>query len=116
MDANFWLKNRLRHRNKDKKDCPLYLGLGYQVPNEEYFNHLKNYVNEEDISTCIMFAALMQKDTRLSTGLRCMGVGGCVCLRHELVCPLGLGDLLKGERYVDEPPGSVRSEFADFKH
>ncbi|KAK0449347.1 hypothetical protein EV421DRAFT_1732619 [Armillaria borealis] len=76
LDANFWLKNRLRHRNKNKKDVVLYSGLGYQVPNEEYFKHLKNYVNEKDISTCIAFAVLMQKDTCMSTGLRCMGVGG----------------------------------------
>ncbi|KAK0437899.1 hypothetical protein EV421DRAFT_1907100 [Armillaria borealis] len=101
MDANFRLKNRLRKRNKHKKDGALYSGLGYQVPNDDYFDHLKKYVNETDISTCIAFAALMQKDTRLSTGLRCTGVGGCICIRHELVRPLGLGDLLKGERYAN---------------
>ncbi|KAK0449370.1 hypothetical protein EV421DRAFT_1900062 [Armillaria borealis] len=78
MDANFHLKNRLRMRNKNK-----------------------SYVNEKDISTCIAFAALMQKDTCLSMGLRCTGVGGCICIRHKLVRPLGLGDLLKGERYAN---------------
>jgi hypothetical protein len=50
------------------------------------------------ISTCVAFAALMQKDSRLSTGLRATGVVGCICSRHELVRPLGLGDLPKGER------------------
>lgn len=52
------------------------------------------------VSTCIAFAALMQKDTRLTTGLRCSGVGGVVCARHELVRPQGMGDLQKGERRV----------------
>lgn len=52
------------------------------------------------ISTCIVFAALMQKDTKMTTGLRSSGVGACVCARHELVRPLGIGDLQKGERYV----------------
>ncbi|KAJ6481585.1 hypothetical protein C8R47DRAFT_933115, partial [Mycena vitilis] len=51
------------------------------------------------VSTCIAFAALMQKDTRLTTGLRVSGVGGVVCARHELVRPQGVGDLQKGERY-----------------
>lgn len=52
------------------------------------------------MSTCIAFAALLQKDTRLTTGLRASGVGGCVCARHECVRPNGLGDLQKGERQV----------------
>ncbi len=114
MDANFQLKNRLRKHNKHKKDSVLCSGLGYQVLNNDYFDHLKKYVNKTNvgvlsfsyvvaantpkISTCIAFAVLMQKDTRLSTGLRCMGMGGCICICHKLVRPLGLGDLLKGER------------------
>lgn len=49
LDANFRLKNHLQHRNKNKKDKPLYSGLGYQVPTEEYLEHLKNYVNENDV-------------------------------------------------------------------
>jgi hypothetical protein len=49
-------------------------------------------------STCIAFAALLQKDTRLTTGLRVSGVGGVVCARHECMRPNGLGDLQKGER------------------
>ncbi|KAJ7198058.1 hypothetical protein C8J57DRAFT_1262522 [Mycena rebaudengoi] len=64
-----------------------------------YKKHLKNYVAEKDISTCIAFAALLQKDTRLMTGLRTSGVGGCVCAQHECVHPNGIGDLQKGEHY-----------------
>ncbi|KAJ7585546.1 hypothetical protein C8J56DRAFT_1052852 [Mycena floridula] len=97
MDANFRLKNRLWANARS--DPPLGGGMAYQVEEKAYREHLENYVTEEDISTCIAFAALAQKNTRLSTGLRSSGVGGCVCSRHELVRPLGIGDMQKGERY-----------------
>ncbi|KAJ7016358.1 hypothetical protein C8F04DRAFT_1202398 [Mycena alexandri] len=44
---------------------------------------------------------LLQKETRLTTGLRCSGIGGCVCARHGVVRRQGLGDLKKGERYAN---------------
>ncbi|KAJ7169138.1 hypothetical protein C8R43DRAFT_1121027 [Mycena crocata] len=66
-----------------------------------YKRHLQHYIAEKDISTCIAFAALTQKDTRNTTGLRVSGVGGCVCARHECIRPNGLGDLQKGERYAN---------------
>ncbi|KAK7000631.1 hypothetical protein R3P38DRAFT_2797322 [Favolaschia claudopus] len=97
VDANFRLKNRIR--SNELEDPSLGPGWGYWVEPESYKNHLKNYVNEKEISTCIAFAALLQKDTRMTTGLRVSGVGGCVCARHECVRPNGLGDLQKGERY-----------------
>ncbi|KAJ7709331.1 hypothetical protein B0H16DRAFT_1480957 [Mycena metata] len=99
VDANFRLKNRLRANQHD--DPPLGLGWGYQVEESAYKEHLKNYVAEKDVSTCIAFAALLQKDTRMTTGLRASGVGGVVCARHELMRPQGLGDLQKGERYAN---------------
>ncbi|KAJ7576083.1 hypothetical protein C8J56DRAFT_900304 [Mycena floridula] len=69
------MKNRLR--KNARSNPPLGEGMGYQVPQREYRRHLKAYVSEEDISTCLAFAALAQKDTQLSTGLRASGVGGC---------------------------------------
>ncbi|KAJ7117336.1 hypothetical protein C8R43DRAFT_902104 [Mycena crocata] len=99
MDANFRLKNRKRTNEID--DPSLGPGWGYWVEPTAYKQHLKGYVNEKDISTCIAFAALLQKDTRMTTGLRVSGVGGVVCARHECVRPNGLGDLQKGERYAN---------------
>ncbi|KAJ7154301.1 hypothetical protein B0H12DRAFT_1040725 [Mycena haematopus] len=99
LDANFRLKNRLR-RN-EHQDPSLGPGLSYFVQQTGYKKHLRNYVAEKDVSTCIAFAALLQKETRLTSGLRCSGVGGCVCARHGLVRPQGLGDLQKGERYAN---------------
>lgn len=113
VDANFRLKNRMRAHEID--DPSLGPGWGYWVEPEKYKEHLSKYVHEKDvhgpiciclfpcrlanqISTCIAFAALLQKDTRLTTGLRVSGVGGVVCARHECMRPNGLGDLQKGER------------------
>ncbi|KAJ7444055.1 hypothetical protein B0H11DRAFT_1931229 [Mycena galericulata] len=76
-------------------------GWGAFVEPKGYRTHLRKYVAEKDISTCIVFAALMQKETRNTTGLRVSGVGGCVCARHECMRPNGLGDLQKGERYAN---------------
>ncbi|KAJ7454342.1 hypothetical protein B0H11DRAFT_2244997 [Mycena galericulata] len=99
IDANFRLKNRMRVNEID--DPSLGPGWGYWVEPERYKRHLQKYVHEKDMSTCIAFAALLQKDTRLTTGLRVSGVGGCVCARHECMRPNGLGDLQKGERYAN---------------
>ncbi|KAJ7226774.1 hypothetical protein GGX14DRAFT_347841 [Mycena pura] len=99
MDANFKLKNRLRAN--EHEDPPLGAGWGHLVDEGPYKEHLRSYVAEKDVSTCIAFAALLQKDSRLTTGLRSSGVGGVVCARHELVRPLGMGDLQKGERYAN---------------
>ncbi|KAF7312718.1 CxC2 domain-containing protein [Mycena indigotica] len=99
LDANFRLKNRIR--TNEKHDPSLGPGWGYFVESDAYKEHLRDYVAEADVSTCIAFAALMQKDTRLTTGLRVSGVGGCVCARHGVVRAQGLGDLQKGERYAN---------------
>ncbi|KAK7022084.1 CxC2 domain-containing protein [Favolaschia claudopus] len=97
LDANFHMRHRLRANERD--DPPLGDGWAYMVEEAPYHEHLREYVGEEDVSTCIAFQALLQKDTRNTTGLRCSGVGGVVCARHELVRPRGVGDLQKGERY-----------------
>ncbi|KAF7335028.1 CxC2 domain-containing protein [Mycena venus] len=99
MDANFKMKNRIHAREHD--DPSLGPGWGAFVEPTRYKQHLRNYVAEKDISTCIAFAALTQKDTRNTAGLPVSGVGGCVCARHECIRPNGLGDLQKGERYAN---------------
>lgn len=112
MDANFRLRNRMS--STDAADPALGPGWAYFVKDEPYKEHLKNYVSEADvsahallstislirkqISTCIAFQALLQKDSKMTTGLRSSGVGACVCARHELIRPQGIGDLQKGER------------------
>ncbi|KAF7304805.1 CxC2 domain-containing protein [Mycena kentingensis (nom. inval.)] len=99
LDANFRMKNCIRANELD--DPSLGPGLGYFVFSDAYKEHLLKYVGKADASTCIAFQALLQQETKLTTGLRVSGVGGCVCARHGYVRPLGLGDLQKGERYAN---------------
>ncbi|KAF9006888.1 hypothetical protein BDZ89DRAFT_1144615 [Hymenopellis radicata] len=95
MDANFRMSSKLKV--EAQPDLPLYDGLGVQMPMEQYAEWLRSYVTEEEVSNCATFAALMQKDTWFTVGLRWSGVIGVICARHEIM--LGLGDLQKGERY-----------------
>ncbi|TRM58348.1 hypothetical protein BD626DRAFT_573568 [Schizophyllum amplum] len=99
VDANFRLKNRIR--KNERSEAALGEGLGYFVDTVPYKEHVKGYVSEKDISSCIAFQALAEKDTKLTTGLRVSGVGGIICARHEIVQPHGLVDLQKGERYCN---------------
>ncbi|KAJ8518864.1 hypothetical protein ONZ45_g4098 [Pleurotus djamor] len=99
LDANFRLKNRLR--KSDKIDPGLHTGLAYFVPPKSYNEHVLKHATEADISTCSSFGAMAHADSKSTTGLRYTGVGMCVCLRHEMVQPLGVGDLQKGERYCN---------------
>ncbi|KAJ7800264.1 hypothetical protein B0H14DRAFT_3490881 [Mycena olivaceomarginata] len=75
LNTNFRLKNRLRA--SEIQNPALGSGLGYFCEEKRYKNHLKNYVAESDVSTCIAFAALLQKETQMT----------------------GMGDLQKGEQY-----------------
>ncbi|KAF7307360.1 CxC2 domain-containing protein [Mycena indigotica] len=100
-----FLKRMKRGRVASEADgmatTPPGSGLGYFVESSSHKDHLRSYVKEKDVSSCVAFAALLQKETRLTTGLRVSGVAGCVCARHGLVRARGLGDLQKGERYAN---------------
>lgn len=50
------------------------------------------------ISTCVGFQALLNMLTKNSKGLRATGMAAVSCARHQMLRPLGLGDLQKGER------------------
>ncbi|KAF7313215.1 CxC2 domain-containing protein [Mycena kentingensis (nom. inval.)] len=81
LDANFRLKNRIRANERhDRATCP---GWGCFVDDGPYKEHLQDYVAEEDISTCIAFAALMQKETKVTTGLRCVPRASATCRRAK---------------------------------
>ncbi|KAG6824857.1 hypothetical protein H0H92_005595, partial [Tricholoma furcatifolium] len=73
QDANFRLKNRLR--SSEEKDPSLSPGGAYFMSTDEYLKHLAMYVDEDEISHCVGFAALWLANTRKAKGLRATGVG-----------------------------------------
>ncbi|KIJ95660.1 hypothetical protein K443DRAFT_108434, partial [Laccaria amethystina LaAM-08-1] len=99
MDANFRLKNLMR--SSLKKDPGLHTGLAYFPEDAPYQKHILKYATQKDISTCSGFKTLVNAETQFSAGLRSTGVGMCLCARHEIIRPGGVGDLQKGERYCN---------------
>ncbi|THU85159.1 hypothetical protein K435DRAFT_869556 [Dendrothele bispora CBS 962.96] len=97
MDANFRLKNQLM--SSYSQDPGLGIGLAYFVGRDRYEEHIKRLLHEDDISTCVGFAALAKASTRFSRGLRYTGVGGLSCARSEMLMPTGVVNTEKGERY-----------------
>ncbi|KAK0444170.1 hypothetical protein EV421DRAFT_1903278 [Armillaria borealis] len=99
LDANFRLKNL--YRSSWDKDPGLHTGLVYFVEPTKYLKHMTNYATQKDISTCSGFRTLSHAESKNAVGLRATGVRMCICARHEIVHPLGIGDLQKGERYCN---------------
>ncbi|KAL0567115.1 hypothetical protein V5O48_014873 [Marasmius crinis-equi] len=97
VDFNFRLKGQLV--SCWTRDPGLGDGMAYFVPRKPYEEYIRKHVNEEDVSTCVGFAALAQQNTRSSKGLRYTGVGATVCARSEMVLANGVANLEKGERY-----------------
>ncbi|KAJ3487311.1 hypothetical protein NLJ89_g11723 [Agrocybe chaxingu] len=99
MDANFQLKNQLV--SNYSQDPGLGMGWAYMIPRQPYESYVLSQANDEDISTCVGFQALAQANTKSTKGLRYTGVNGVFCGRSEMVLPMGLGNLQKGERYAN---------------
>ncbi|KAJ7152150.1 hypothetical protein C8R43DRAFT_1127232 [Mycena crocata] len=99
QDANFRLRGRMV--SSDAKDPTLAQGLAYFVNKLPYTEHIKNYVNQEEISSCSGFAAMFLANLKRVKGLRTSGVGGVTCTRHNMWRANGMGDLQKGERYCN---------------
>ncbi|KAF7799366.1 hypothetical protein EIP86_010598 [Pleurotus ostreatoroseus] len=99
IDANFRLKRRAV--SNETRDPALGSGWAYFVEDGPYREHLRKYVDQEEISTCTGLSALMHANTKFSKGYACTGVGMCVCARHGFVLPNSVGDLQKGERYCN---------------
>ncbi|KAJ3492844.1 hypothetical protein NLJ89_g11151 [Agrocybe chaxingu] len=111
MDANFRLKNQLV--SNWSQDPGLGIGWAYMVPRGPYETYVLSQTDDEDISTCVGFQALAQANTKSTKGLRYTGVSGAFCGRSEMVLPMALGSLQKGERYsnMDYVFGSAIRDF-----
>ncbi|KAH7918799.1 hypothetical protein BV22DRAFT_1199825 [Leucogyrophana mollusca] len=100
IDANFRLKRKLV--SSDSADPGLSAGLAFFVPEKVYKAYLKahdNYAQEK--STCVSHSAVNMADTKSARGLAASGIGTVDCARHNMKLPNGVGDLQKGERYIN---------------
>ncbi|KAH8792267.1 hypothetical protein DL96DRAFT_1829149 [Flagelloscypha sp. PMI_526] len=62
MDANFRLKSRIRKNSKGT--VQLGDGWGFFVPSKEYREYLSQAINDEDVSNCVAFAALVMANLK----------------------------------------------------
>ncbi|PBK83694.1 hypothetical protein ARMGADRAFT_1048377 [Armillaria gallica] len=110
MDANFRLKNQMVLSYS--RDPGLGIGWGYFVLRAPFEGYVIDHTSDEDISTCVGFAALTKQDTKFSKGLRYTGVGTVLCAQGKFL--MRLVDLHKGERYapMDYVFGSALQPFA----
>ncbi|VDB90239.1 unnamed protein product [Peniophora sp. CBMAI 1063] len=98
MDCNFRAKNRM---TRSTQETSPYLGDGmaYMVPEKEYDDFIRTRLNDEELSNCSRFGALVLANLKTGKGLRTTGVGAVFCSRHEFFWPNTVGTLIKGERH-----------------
>ncbi|KAG2122214.1 hypothetical protein DEU56DRAFT_873634 [Suillus clintonianus] len=100
IDANFRLKRRAI--SSDRKDPGLSNGWGYFVNEGHYKAYIANSSAAiQERSTCVSHSAVNMADTKSSKGFAATGVGTVDCARHDMKLANGVGDLQKGERYVN---------------
>ncbi|KAG1892033.1 hypothetical protein F4604DRAFT_1875514 [Suillus subluteus] len=100
IDANFRLKRKLV--SNDNVDPSLNAGSCYFVEETVYKQYLSERGCEpQEKSTCVSHNAVNMADTKSSRGLAATGVGTVDCARHDMKLPNGVGDLQKGERYLN---------------
>ncbi|KAJ7807746.1 hypothetical protein B0H14DRAFT_3091205 [Mycena olivaceomarginata] len=98
-DANFRLSNGMV--SSEVADPIMGDGLGYfckRQGEDGYLAHIAKHVNEEQMSNCSGFQAMLQANSKRVKGLRTTGVAGVTCGRHNMWRPNGMGDLQVGER------------------
>ncbi|KAI0069871.1 hypothetical protein K474DRAFT_1568226, partial [Panus rudis PR-1116 ss-1] len=101
IDANF----RLQLKSRGLKDTSLASGWAYYINEEQYQSHLAQHnAKNSDVTetnTCSAeHRAILNAHLR-KEGYIASGVGAILCARHCLVRKNGVGDLQKGERYVN---------------
>ncbi|PBK62771.1 hypothetical protein ARMSODRAFT_990401 [Armillaria solidipes] len=102
IDANFRL--RCLNVSNEESDPSLNPGYAYFVEEKKFRSHLETYGNVipiEEKSTCNNHDAVKLANSRGGQGAAATGVGTVVCGRHDMKRPLSVGDLQKGERYIN---------------
>ncbi|KAJ7602950.1 hypothetical protein DFH06DRAFT_1350766 [Mycena polygramma] len=99
IDANFRLKRK--DVSSEKKDPGLVKGWAFFGDVTHYMTHLDKFWDQkQDRSTCVSHDAVDKPD-RESLGTASSGIGTVDCARHNMKRPNGVGDLQKGERYLN---------------
>ncbi|KAF8415032.1 hypothetical protein L210DRAFT_3658007 [Boletus edulis BED1] len=100
IDANFRLKRK--KVSSDTVDPSLSQGWAYFVEEASYKKYLEGLINRvQEKSTCSSHLAVNMADTMSRHGLAATGVGTVDCARHNMKLPTGVGDLQKGEKYIN---------------
>ncbi|OAX32391.1 hypothetical protein K503DRAFT_702091, partial [Rhizopogon vinicolor AM-OR11-026] len=100
IDANF----RMCRRNKSSEDADPSLSNGWAYFVEQ--SGFKKVLDEhaglvQEKSSCASHNAVNLADSKTARGLAATGIGAVVCARHNFKRPSAVGDLQKGERYVN---------------
>ncbi|KAG2112112.1 hypothetical protein DEU56DRAFT_749410 [Suillus clintonianus] len=100
IDANFRLVRK--NVSSDSVDPGLSKGWAYFVEETGFKLFLKDVgkVSQEK-STCVSHNAVNLAETKNSRGLAATGAGTVDCSRHNFKRPCGVGDLQRGEKYVN---------------
>ncbi|KAG1800650.1 hypothetical protein EV424DRAFT_1474814 [Suillus variegatus] len=100
IDANVRLKRKAV--SSDDRDPSLNSGWAYFVEEDAYKKFQSERSTErQERSTCVSHNTVNTADTKASQGLAATGVGSVVCARHEMRLPNSVGDLQKGEKYIN---------------
>ncbi|KAG2052216.1 hypothetical protein BDR06DRAFT_983243 [Suillus hirtellus] len=100
IDMNFRLK--CKAVSSDTANPSLNVGWGYFVHDGTYKSYLVAHAKEkQEQSTCVSHNVVNAADTKSSHGLVATGIGTIDCARHDMKLPNGIGDLQKGERYIN---------------
>ncbi|KAG1867715.1 hypothetical protein F4604DRAFT_1881617 [Suillus subluteus] len=100
IDANFWLKRKAV--SNDSVDPSLSCGWGYFVEEEAYKGFLHSNVDSiQEKSTCSSHNTVNMANTKSNHRLTTIGLGTVDCARHNMKQPNAVGDLQKGERYIN---------------
>ncbi|KAG1828061.1 hypothetical protein EV424DRAFT_1471297 [Suillus variegatus] len=108
INANFRLKRQ--NVSSDHTDPSLSRGWSYFIKEKEYKAFLAKHLTEtQEKSTCSSHNTVNTADTKQSQGLAATGVGTVDCARsptrvlhrHNFKRPNGVGDLQKGEKYIN---------------
>ncbi|KAF9523674.1 hypothetical protein CPB83DRAFT_898542 [Crepidotus variabilis] len=101
LDANFCLKRM--NVSSRQRDPGLNHGYAYIVEDAYYKQYLKDFdtVIGEDKSTCNNHDAIKSANMRGTLGTEASGAATVECSRHDMKRPTSVGDLQKGERYLN---------------